>query len=319
MTRPIEAIRRRCLPTTRNTRNVTVLVPLGTPSDMTNPERFVLRRESRCLIVSPVNASRGATPGCVPGSDVPVPVSGTAWGAPAASLVRSSVALRAPVAPGKNFNPMVHVPPGATRSVQLFLLIANSPAFGPEIAAPERFSETGPVFFSVRGSSGLVVVTFWLWKFTIAGAASIADVPPVPLSATGWVPPASVRSRLALSAPVRPGVDATSTVHVAPEASVVPVQVSALVAKLAASGPEIAAAVIGCVGARPVFLTVIVRVTVVPTRCVPKSPPPGAVKKIGNGAPASLPSTVKRFVEIPPAGSPGPVTRTKLLTAPTTV
>src|SRR5206468_6426998 len=82
---------------------------------------------------------------------------------------------------------------------------------------------------------------------------------------------------------------------------------------------ETAVELIGSVGARPLFLTVTVRVTVVLTRWVPNAPLPGAAKKIGKGATASLPSTVNRLVLIPPAGSPGPVTRTKLFAVPTTV
>ena len=76
---------------------------------------------------------------------------------------------------------------------------------------------------------------------------------------------------------------------------------------------------IGWVGASPLFLTVTVRLTVVLTRWVPKSPLPAATKKIGAGGLASLPWTVNRDVWIPPSGSPGPVTRTKLFAAPTTV
>src|SRR6184192_2532927 len=77
--------------------------------------------------------------------------------------------------------------------------------------------------------------------------------------------------------------------------------------------------VIGWVGASPLFLIVTVRLTVALTRCVPKSPLPGAAKKIGAGALASLPSTVNSDVWIPPSGRPGPSTRTKLFVAPTTV
>jgi hypothetical protein len=162
------------------------------------------------------------------------------------------------------------------------------------------------------------VLTFWLRKFTMAGEALRPDCPPVPVSGTVWVPPASVRSRFALSAPSLPGVKPTATVHVWPEA-IAPVHVLAPIAKFAAPGPEIAVALIGWVGASPLFLIVTVRLVVVLTRCVPKSPLPGAAKKIGMAGVASLPSTVNRSVPIPPTGSPGPVTRKKLFAEPTTV
>ena len=108
----------------------------------------------------------------------------------------------------------MHVPPGATGRVQAFFVIANSAALSPEIAAPETFSDTGPVLSTVTTFSGPVVLTFWLRKFTMAGEALSADCPPVPLSATVWVAPASVTSRLALSALALAGVKVTAIVHV---------------------------------------------------------------------------------------------------------
>src|SRR4051794_35256957 len=146
ITRAEEPISRRLAPTTRNTRRVTVLVPFGIPIAMRRPERRALRRETRRWADRLARASRGAarsgaavfTP---PGKIVPLPVSGTLWGLAAASLVMSSTALRVPDAPGRNFRPIVHEPPGATGPRQPFLLTANSPALAPEIAAPEMFSD----------------------------------------------------------------------------------------------------------------------------------------------------------------------------------
>jgi hypothetical protein len=50
----------------------------------------------------------------------------------------------------------------------------------------------------------------------------------------------------------------------------------------------------------PKLVTVTVRCTGAPTGVGPKSVPPGA-SSTGTGGPASLPCTVKRFVEAPPA------------------
>src|SRR3954469_6920132 len=178
VTRANVAISRLLVPTRRSTRSLTVAVPLGIPIATRRPEWRALRRASRRRADRPVSSSRRALraegAGAVvapPGARVPLPVSGTRCGVPAASLVRSSCALRVPAAAGRNFMAIVHVSPGPTAAVQRLLVIANSAALGPEIAAPEMFSDRGPAFLIVTTFSGVVVLTFWLRKFTMGGEA----------------------------------------------------------------------------------------------------------------------------------------------------
>src|SRR5438270_7738087 len=122
----------------------------------------------------------------------------------------------------------------------------------------------------------------------------------------------SVTANVAVRRPVAAGVKVTPTVQVPPGGTEAPVQVSvaAGTAKSPALAPTGASAVMAS-GARPVLVTVAVRVALVaPTSWLGKVT--GAAPKAGMIA-AILPVTLKRLVCTPPAGSPGPVMLKRLL------
>src|SRR5208282_3394267 len=66
---------------------------------------------------------------------IPVPLSETPCGLPAALSVTESVAARAPLALGVNATLMVQLPPTASGAVQLSVVTAKSPLLVPVMAA----------------------------------------------------------------------------------------------------------------------------------------------------------------------------------------
>jgi len=147
---------------------------------------------------------------------VPVPVSGTLCGLPAALSVTLTFADRAPVAVGRNVTLIVQLLEGATLGVQLFVCV-KSPLLVPAIATLETFSVPEPVFVRVTGVAALLVSMTWLPKDTLVGEKLVTAVAaaPVPLRATVCGLPAALSATLilALRAPVADGVKVTAMVH----------------------------------------------------------------------------------------------------------
>jgi hypothetical protein len=89
---------------------------------------------------------------------VPVPVSETVWGLPAASLVIERDALRAAATGGVKVTLMVQLAPAATLLPQV-LVCAKSPESAPVIVIPLMDSVEPPVFDRVTVWAVLVVFT----------------------------------------------------------------------------------------------------------------------------------------------------------------
>jgi hypothetical protein len=110
-----------------------------------------------------------------------VPESDTVGAAPGALLLIVSVAARAPVADGVKVTLIVVLAPGAT--VFEAGVAAKSPGLAPLIGTPEIFSVELPVLVTVTTVAALVVLTSWLPKLMVVGAALIPGDVPVPVSA----------------------------------------------------------------------------------------------------------------------------------------
>ena len=89
---------------------------------------------------------------------VPLPVSETAWGLPAALSVKRRLPLLVPVAVGLNVTLTVQVALMASEEGQL-LVCAKSPGLVPAIVMLESDRAAVPVFFSVTGCEALVLPT----------------------------------------------------------------------------------------------------------------------------------------------------------------
>jgi hypothetical protein len=150
---------------------------------------------------------------------MPLPDSATVSAAAAALEAMVSVPVRAPVAPGRKVRLTVQDPPGAT--VAAPPVAAKSAPFAPESITPETVSGTVPGLDTVTVLAAEVVATSWSPKSTDAGVAVICGSAPVPVSATVTATPAALLPivRVAVRAPVAPGVKATLTVQVAPGAT----------------------------------------------------------------------------------------------------
>jgi len=136
---------------------------------------------------------------------VPVPLSGTCCGLPAALSVTVKFALRAPVVDGLNVRLTVQLAAAASELPQVVAVSGKSAASAPVTAMLLIVIAVAPTLVSVTFSTGLVRPTAKVPKASGVGA-SLAVVP-VPLSGTCCGLPAalSVRLTAALRAPVAGG------------------------------------------------------------------------------------------------------------------
>jgi len=166
-----------------------------------------------CATVTVVGAALSVKSG---GVFVPVPVSVTVWGLPAALSVMVNVPGRVPVAVGVNVTLIVQFAFAASvaGSVPQVFVCAKSP----EVAIVLIVKLPVPVFVSVTVCAGLVVLSSWLLKVRVVGASITAGVgfAPVPVSAMfcGLVLSLSVSRNVAVSAPTTVGLNVTLTVQV---------------------------------------------------------------------------------------------------------
>lgn len=153
---------------------------------------------------------------------VPVPVSGTVCGLPAALSVMVKVPARAPSAVGVNVTLILQFAPAASvagligQAVAPVLVSAKSLGAGMEMVLIVRGPV--PVFVSVTICAVLVVFSCWLPKARLVGASITAGVgfAPVPVSKMFWglVLSLSVSCNVAVSAPTTVGLNVTLTVQV---------------------------------------------------------------------------------------------------------
>ena len=154
------------------------------------------------------------------GAFVPVPVSGTVCGLPAALSVMVKVPARAPSAVGVNVTLILQFAPAASvagligQAVAPVLVSAKSP----EAAMVLIVRGPVPVSVSVTICAVLVVFSCWLPKARLVGASPTAGAgfAPVPVSEMFWglVLSLSVSRNVAVSAPTTVGVNVTLTVQV---------------------------------------------------------------------------------------------------------
>ena len=160
---------------------------------------------------------------------VPLPVSGTVWGLPAASSVTLMLALLAPVEVGANVTPKLQLPLTGTevivrQSVPVAgAARANSPGLVPVSVMLEMFSVAVPVLLNCTLNIALVVPTRWLPKGTFAGLSTTLEAVPVAESDRLCGLPGALWAtlRLALLAPVDAGWNFSPTLQLAPAARVV--------------------------------------------------------------------------------------------------
>jgi len=155
-----------------------------------------------------------------------VPERPAVCGLPGASELMLTEALRGPPAVGPKVIMMVQVPLAANvdgESGQLFVC-AKSPAFAPVIAMLVIVSAPLPEFVSTMFSALLVVFTFWLPKFRLAGFSETAGptATPVPESPAVWGLPEALFTMLteALRGPLAVGPNVIMMVQVPLAASV---------------------------------------------------------------------------------------------------
>ena len=149
--------------------------------------------------------------------DVPVPVSPTVWGLPAASSATLTDALRAAATVGVKVTEILQLELAARAAGQL-LVCAKSPAFVPPMLMLVMVSVELPVLLSVTELAPLVVLTTWLPNATLAGASETTGVTPVPESAAVCGLPAALSATLsdAERDPVAEGVNVRTRLHVPP-------------------------------------------------------------------------------------------------------
>ncbi len=92
------------------------------------------------------------------GGFVPMPLSDTVCGLPAALSLMLSVAVRSPTAPGLKVTVIVQLAPASRVAGQLFVWV-KSPAFVPAMLMPLIVSAALPVLVSVTVWAALVVLT----------------------------------------------------------------------------------------------------------------------------------------------------------------
>jgi len=154
--------------------------------------------------------------------------------------VNFSVALRAPVAVGRNAIDAVQLSPGFSPpvAVQVCVMPRKSPRLVPSLATPVICSGALPTFVSVTVFGAVVVPTgtranFRAWTLRSSQGPGV----PVPESWTlcGLSTALSAMRSAAVLAPVSSGRNRTSAMHDWPVASVAPTHVPACHGKLSAS------------------------------------------------------------------------------------
>ena len=150
---------------------------------------------------------------------IPVPVSGTVCGLPAALSVTLTVADRAPVVVGVNVTLMVQLVPAASVEPQPFVC-EKSPGFDPARAMLEIFSVADPVLVKTTDWDRLEVPVVCVPKDKLVGANETAGAPdvPVPVSATLCGLPAALSLMLTAAdrAAATVGVKVTLMLQAAP-------------------------------------------------------------------------------------------------------
>ena len=136
------------------------------------------------------------------------------------------VAVRVPVAVGRNESPMVQVPAAATAVVQPFVR-TKSPGLSPVRVTALTASCAVPVLVTVTFCTAEVDPTTVVANAgTVAGFTVAALVPPpVPVRATVGLPAFVVTVSVPVRAPVAPGRNRTVTTHEPPAGTVAVVQV----------------------------------------------------------------------------------------------
>src|SRR2546428_801959 len=159
---------------------------------------------------------------------VPVPVSDTVCGLPAASSVMFTVAARAPGAAGVNVNVKVQLadaatdPPASGQGVVPEPATAKSPGLAPARVMLVRLSVAVPPLVRVTvWARPLVVPTRWLPKATLFADNVTAGAMPVPVRVIvcGLPGASSTMFSVALRIPVASGVKLTLIVQLAPGAT----------------------------------------------------------------------------------------------------
>ena len=114
----------------------------------------------------------------------PVPLRVTECGEPEAESLNVREALRAPAALGVKVTATVQLLPAARLLPQVLLLTTKSPTFVPVTAMLLIESAALPVFDNVIVCAALVVPTFWLPKFRVAGLSAATAPVPIPVRTT---------------------------------------------------------------------------------------------------------------------------------------
>jgi hypothetical protein len=190
-----------------------------------------------CATVTVVGAALSVKSG---GVFVPVPVSPTVCGLPAALSVMVNVPVRVPVAVGVNVTLIVQFAFAASiaGSVPHVFVCAKSPDAAMELIVSAAF----PVFVTVTVCAALCVFSNWLPKVRLVGASVTAGagIAPIPLSAMfcGLVLSPSVRTSVPGLDPAADGVNVTLTVQVlvAPKGMLLPHVLVAAYSVLATGG-----------------------------------------------------------------------------------
>lgn len=161
------------------------------------------------------------------GTATPVPLKATVWVDPATLFELSvivNVVLRAPVALGVKVTVIEQLAPIATEAPQL-LVSAKSVALPPFSATLAIVKAALPELVTVIFSALLAVFRFWLPNpITVGVTTAVGTFTPVPASETACVAPVtalelSVIVRVALRAPIAPGVKVTEMLQFAPAAT----------------------------------------------------------------------------------------------------
>src|SRR3989475_10893965 len=213
---------------------------------------------------------------------MPVPLSETVCGLPAASSVMFTVAARAPGAAGVNVNVKVQLadaaahPRAGGQGVVPEPATAKSPGLAPARVMLGRLSVAVPPLVRVTvWARPLVVPTRWLPKATLFADNVTAGAMPVPVRVIvcGLPGASSTMFSVALRIPVASGVKLTLIVQLAPGATepaplgqVLP----AAKAKSAACAP-VMVMLVRFSGAPLLVRVTVCAALVVPTRCLPKA------------------------------------------------
>src|SRR5207245_6589845 len=191
------------------------------------------------LLLEPGERGRAAQP------HLPVPLSETLCGLPAALSVMFTVAARTPVAAGVKLTLIVQLAPGATEPAPLGQVLpaakAKSAACAPVMVMLVRFSGAPPLLVRVTVCAALVVPTRCLPKvLLVSESVAGGGVAPVPVSDTDCGLPAasSVMVTVAVRALAAVGVKVRLRTQLAPAASVAPLM--QVVPEASAKSPALA-------------------------------------------------------------------------------